>query len=334
MPEMSYDRLVQSLYMQALMQLGGATANGQPPQVDILGARQTIDMLSVLAEKTKGNLTDAEDQLIAIALFELRMGFLEVTQAIARQPPPNGRRPRRPPRPTGPSIVPLTHASNPHLPRQRHLHGRPHARLRLRRLHRRHLAPETRATAAPGPRIRLAYNHRTVLIDTGPDFHAQAIRENIRTRRRRALHPRPRRPRPRHGRPPPPHLRRRRRTSPSTPTTPPPTSSSASSSTPSARSTATPPAPASHIHRLDPHARRRRSTSSAPLHAHPRHPRPRHHHRLPLRPRRLPHRHERHPRREHSAPRRPRHPHPRRPAPSSRTPATRTSRNLQPSSNS
>src|ERR1700678_146084 len=30
------------------------------------------------------------------------------------------------------------------------------------------------------PSIRLEYNHRTILIDTGPDFHAQAIRENIR----------------------------------------------------------------------------------------------------------------------------------------------------------
>src|SRR5580704_14795087 len=30
------------------------------------------------------------------------------------------------------------------------------------------------------PSIRLAYNHHTVLIDTGPDFHAQALRENVR----------------------------------------------------------------------------------------------------------------------------------------------------------
>jgi phosphoribosyl 1,2-cyclic phosphate phosphodiesterase len=29
------------------------------------------------------------------------------------------------------------------------------------------------------PSVRIAYNHRTVLIDTGPDFHAQAVRENI-----------------------------------------------------------------------------------------------------------------------------------------------------------
>ena len=104
MPEMNFDRLVQSLYMQALIQLGGATEPGQPPQVDLLGARQTIDMLTVIADKTKGNLTDEEDKLTQSALFELRMGFLEVTQAIARQASRQGT-PGAPPAPGGPSIV-------------------------------------------------------------------------------------------------------------------------------------------------------------------------------------------------------------------------------------
>jgi hypothetical protein len=68
--------------------------------VDLLGARQTIDMVAVLAEKTSGNLTPAEDKLMQSALFELRMAFLEVTQAIARQAQ------QRPPQPgVGPSIV-------------------------------------------------------------------------------------------------------------------------------------------------------------------------------------------------------------------------------------
>jgi len=104
MPEMNYDRLVQSLYMQALLQLGGATEPGQPAQVDLLGARQTIDMLTVIADKTKSNLTDDEDKLTQSALFELRMGFLEVTQAIARQAAAKGG-PGVPPVPGGPSIV-------------------------------------------------------------------------------------------------------------------------------------------------------------------------------------------------------------------------------------
>ena len=104
MPEMTFDRLVQSLYMQALLQLGGATEPGQPPQVDLLGARQTIDMLTVIADKTAGNLSDEEAKLTESALFELRMGFLEVTQAIARQAAKKGA-PGTPPIPGGPSIV-------------------------------------------------------------------------------------------------------------------------------------------------------------------------------------------------------------------------------------
>jgi len=101
---MNYDRLIQSLYMQALLQLGGATEPGQPAQVDLLGARQTIDMLTVIADKARGNLTDAEDKLTQSALFELRMGFLDVTQAIARQAARQGA-PGAPPVPGGPSIV-------------------------------------------------------------------------------------------------------------------------------------------------------------------------------------------------------------------------------------
>ncbi|HSY67362.1 MAG TPA: DUF1844 domain-containing protein [Edaphobacter sp.] len=103
-PVMSFEQLVQSLYMTAMMQLGAATHEGQQPQVDILGARQSIDMLGVLAEKTKGNLTPGENRLLDSALFELRMAFLEITQALARQAaakaPAAGR-----PSPGGPSIV-------------------------------------------------------------------------------------------------------------------------------------------------------------------------------------------------------------------------------------
>jgi hypothetical protein len=103
-PAMSFDQLVQSVYMTSIMQLGGATPEGQQPQVDIIGARQSIDMLAVLAEKTKGNLTPEESRLLESALFELRMAFLEITQALARSAAakaPAGSRPG----PVGPSIV-------------------------------------------------------------------------------------------------------------------------------------------------------------------------------------------------------------------------------------
>ena len=95
-PAMSFEQLVQSIYMTAMMQLGAATHEGQQPQVDILGARQSIDMLGVLAEKTKGNLTAEETRLLDSALFELRMAFLEITQALARSAAakaPGGARP-------------------------------------------------------------------------------------------------------------------------------------------------------------------------------------------------------------------------------------------------
>jgi hypothetical protein len=94
-PEMNFEQIVQSIYMTTILQLGGSTQPGQQPKIDLMGARQSIEMLAILAEKTKGNLTPAESQLMDNALFEVRMGFLEVTQALARsaanrQPPPPG----------------------------------------------------------------------------------------------------------------------------------------------------------------------------------------------------------------------------------------------------
>jgi len=103
MPEMTFDRLIQSVYMQAILQLGGGAEPGQTPQIDLLGARQSIDMLSVLADKTKGNLSTQEDQLLQSAVFEARMGFLEMTQLLARQAA--AKQNPIPAAPSGPSIV-------------------------------------------------------------------------------------------------------------------------------------------------------------------------------------------------------------------------------------
>jgi hypothetical protein len=103
LPPMSFEQLVQSVYMTAIMQLGGATPEGQKPQVDLMGARQSIDMLGVLAEKTKGNLTPDESRLLDSALFELRMAFLEITQVLARSAA--AKPPVAPGAPGKPSIV-------------------------------------------------------------------------------------------------------------------------------------------------------------------------------------------------------------------------------------
>jgi hypothetical protein len=103
-PAMNFEQLVQSVYLTAIMQLGGAAHEGQQPQVDIMGARQSVDMLGVIAEKTKGNLSADESRLLDSALFELRMAFLEITQALARSAAAKASGAPRP-GPAGPSIV-------------------------------------------------------------------------------------------------------------------------------------------------------------------------------------------------------------------------------------
>lgn len=89
-PPVSFEQLVQQLYVSGLIQMGAGTPEGQQPRVDILGARNTIDMMGVLAEKTRGNLSSAEERILQTALYELRMGFLELSGMISMPgvPPP------------------------------------------------------------------------------------------------------------------------------------------------------------------------------------------------------------------------------------------------------
>jgi len=91
-PPIRFEHLVQQLYLSALMQMGAATPEGQRPRVDIIGARQSIDLLGVLEEKSRGNLSAVETRMLDTVLFELRMTFLELTKMISLQgvqaPPP------------------------------------------------------------------------------------------------------------------------------------------------------------------------------------------------------------------------------------------------------
>jgi hypothetical protein len=84
--EMTFERFMASLYMTAMMQLGLMHEQGGEPRLDIIGARQTIDTLTLLAAKTKGNLTTLEDAFIQNCLYELRMAYVEVTNALSRPP--------------------------------------------------------------------------------------------------------------------------------------------------------------------------------------------------------------------------------------------------------
>jgi hypothetical protein len=86
--EMTFERFLASLYMTAMLQLGLMHQQGEQPRMDIIGARQTIDTLALLAEKTKGNLTSTEEAFLQNSLYEVRMAYVEVTNALARPPQP------------------------------------------------------------------------------------------------------------------------------------------------------------------------------------------------------------------------------------------------------
>jgi len=89
-PAVTFAHLVQQFYVSAMLQMGAGAQEGQRPRVDILGARTTIDLLGVLEEKTRGNLSETENRALQSVLFEVRFAFNELTSMInlqAMQPP-------------------------------------------------------------------------------------------------------------------------------------------------------------------------------------------------------------------------------------------------------
>lgn len=90
-PPVTFEHLVQQIYLTAMLQLGAGVPEGEPARVDIVGARASVDMLGVLAEKTKGNLTAQEERSLQAVLYDARMAFLELSKVISLQgvhPPP------------------------------------------------------------------------------------------------------------------------------------------------------------------------------------------------------------------------------------------------------
>jgi hypothetical protein len=75
LPPMDFSLLVFSLNASALMQLGEAPSDAGPAEVNMPMARQTIDMIGLLEQKTRGNLTGAEEHLLNQVLFDLRMRY-------------------------------------------------------------------------------------------------------------------------------------------------------------------------------------------------------------------------------------------------------------------
>jgi hypothetical protein len=80
LPPVDFIGLVLSLGNTALFQLGLVQGPEGKVDKDLAGARQTIDIIALLEEKTKGNLTDQEQKIITETLFQLRMAFVEASK--------------------------------------------------------------------------------------------------------------------------------------------------------------------------------------------------------------------------------------------------------------
>ncbi len=144
--------LVSYLSTTAMFQLGllpGPGGEHNPPDID--NGSRTIDLLEVLQEKTRGNLTEAEARLLEDVLYELRMKYLEVQKR--RQATRN----------------------ETDFPGHGHFHRSSDGWLRLRSLH----ASASERDKRTRPSLMLEYAGRTVVIDTTPDFRWQALRQKI-----------------------------------------------------------------------------------------------------------------------------------------------------------
>jgi len=82
----AFENLVRMLGSNAAMVLGAyADPNTGQPMIDPEAARELIDMLDALHEKTNGNLAPEEDSLLLDLLGKLKMTYLEINQAVAAE---------------------------------------------------------------------------------------------------------------------------------------------------------------------------------------------------------------------------------------------------------
>jgi hypothetical protein len=81
LPAIDFSTFVMSLSHSVLVHLGDAPdpEGKRSPHLEL--ARQTIDLLALLQEKTRNNLTGPEEHLLEQALYDLRVRFVEVSQA-------------------------------------------------------------------------------------------------------------------------------------------------------------------------------------------------------------------------------------------------------------
>jgi len=84
-PRLDFNAFVLSLGSSALIHLGEAPdpLSGQTQEPDLMLAQQSIDLLALLQEKTRGNLSEEEAQFLDTLLYDLRVRYV----AASRRPP-------------------------------------------------------------------------------------------------------------------------------------------------------------------------------------------------------------------------------------------------------
>ena len=90
LPGVDFTTFILSLSHSALMHLGEAPdpeTNTVETNAEL--AKQTIDLIGMLEEKTKGNLTGVEERLVGQILYDLRMRYVEMEKRQAKKAPPS-----------------------------------------------------------------------------------------------------------------------------------------------------------------------------------------------------------------------------------------------------
>jgi uncharacterized protein DUF1844 len=86
MPELSFTAFVVSLASTAALHFGDLPdpETGKPLEPNLEGASQMIEILTLLEQKTRGNLTAEERQVLEQVLYELRMRFVQAAGSEKR----------------------------------------------------------------------------------------------------------------------------------------------------------------------------------------------------------------------------------------------------------
>jgi hypothetical protein len=85
-PQLSFTAFVLSLASTAAIHFGDLPdpVSGQPAEPNLAGAAQMIEILTLLDQKTRGNLTAEERQVLEQVLYELRMRFVDASSSSKR----------------------------------------------------------------------------------------------------------------------------------------------------------------------------------------------------------------------------------------------------------